>query len=403
MWTRLVLIFLCAAASSVACGQDAGPVTPNPAYAGTTVEYLFSLSSISPAGLCTDDVQIQNIFTVGNEVSIQYSIKAAAHPDCALNPPLTLSLELGPFAPGQYLVRASGDYRGAPLTIITTPLTVLQAPAPIASYQGLWWNAPAGSESGWGINLAHQGDVIFATWFTYNGAGDAWWLSMTARRTTGNTYSGALIETNGPPFDAVPFPPMGDPSGATAHAVGAATLTFSDDNNGTFAYTVNGISQTKAITKEVFGIVPNCVFEPSFDANRAVNVTDLWWADPPGSEAGWGLNISEQAGATAMIWYVTWFTYDHNRAPAWFSVTANFDRNSGTFKGDLYRYKGPPFNSVPFASAGTSGGAVGTKVGSATFINYSGASKSFSYTLDGVTQTKTITRQVFAAPRATCR
>ena len=25
------------------------------------------------------------------------------------------------------------------------------------------------AESGWGINFAHQGDVVFATWFTYDG------------------------------------------------------------------------------------------------------------------------------------------------------------------------------------------------------------------------------------------
>ena len=31
--------------------------------------------------------------------------------------------------------------------------------------QGLWWAAPAGAESGWGINFAHQGDIIFASWF----------------------------------------------------------------------------------------------------------------------------------------------------------------------------------------------------------------------------------------------
>ena len=35
-------------------------------------------------------------------------------------------------------------------------------------------------------------------------------------------------------------------------AVGTATLSFSDGNNASFAYTVNGISQTKAITREVF-------------------------------------------------------------------------------------------------------------------------------------------------------
>ena len=48
--------------------------------------------------------------------------------------------------------------------------------------QGLWWADPAGSESGWGINFAHQGDVIFATWFTYDATGKAWWLSMTANK-----------------------------------------------------------------------------------------------------------------------------------------------------------------------------------------------------------------------------
>ena len=45
------------------------------------------------------------------------------------------------------------------------------------NYEGLWW-AVGGAEAGWGINFAHQDDVIFATWFTYNVAGKAWWLTM---------------------------------------------------------------------------------------------------------------------------------------------------------------------------------------------------------------------------------
>ena len=31
-----------------------------------------------------------------------------------------------------------------------------------------------------------------------------------------------------------------------------ATFTFADGNHGTFAYTVNGVSQSKPITREVF-------------------------------------------------------------------------------------------------------------------------------------------------------
>ena len=36
------------------------------------------------------------------------------------------------------------------------------------NYQDLWW-VPA--ESGWGINISQQGDVMFATWFIYGANG----------------------------------------------------------------------------------------------------------------------------------------------------------------------------------------------------------------------------------------
>ncbi len=124
------------------------------------------------------------------------------------------------------------------------------------NFQGMWWNAPAGSESGWGINFAHQGEVIFATWFTHDLNGKAWNLSLSAFQTGPNTFSGTLYQTSGPPLDAVPF----DPAQVQRMAVGSATLTFVDANNGTFAYTVNGIAQTKAITRQVFGALPTCVW-----------------------------------------------------------------------------------------------------------------------------------------------
>lgn len=34
--------------------------------------------------------------------------------------------------------------------------------------------APAGAESGWGVNFTHQGDTIFATWFTYDDGTPLW-------------------------------------------------------------------------------------------------------------------------------------------------------------------------------------------------------------------------------------
>lgn len=50
---------------------------------------------------------------------------------------------------------------------ITTPISVAVNAAwqtVAIVLQGLWYNAPAQSESGWGINVARQGEVIFATW-----------------------------------------------------------------------------------------------------------------------------------------------------------------------------------------------------------------------------------------------
>jgi hypothetical protein len=121
------------------------------------------------------------------------------------------------------------------------------------NYQDLWWAVPAGAEAGWGINLTHQGDTIFATWFTYDRNRMPMWLVVTANKTTPGTYSGSQVfRLTGPPFSSVPFPPQGSPGGATGINVGTAKFTFSDGNAGTFMYTVNGITQTKNITRELF-------------------------------------------------------------------------------------------------------------------------------------------------------
>jgi hypothetical protein len=272
--------------------------------------------------------------------------------------------------------------------------------APTNNFEGLWWNSPGGSESGWGINFAHQGDVIFASWFTYDLARKGWWLVMAAFNTGGNTFSGTLYQATGPPFDAVPFPPLGTPGGATAAAVGTGTLTFTDSNNATFAYTVNGISQIKSITREMIGLgpLPTCTFSPQNNLVAATNYQDLWWAAPAGFEDGWGINLTHNGA----IIFGTWFTYDHDRTPMWLVVTAP-RTGPTTYAGDLLRTTGPPFNSVPFPPIGSPGGATGTKVGTATFTFSDGNTGTFAYSVNGVSQTKAITREVFRPPGTVCQ
>ncbi|MDE2210773.1 MAG: hypothetical protein KGJ99_13690 [Betaproteobacteria bacterium] len=264
-------------------------------------------------------------------------------------------------------------------------------PAPVANYQGLWWAAPAGSESGWGINFAHQGDIIFATWFTYDTTGKAWWLSMTATKTAPGVYAGTLYQTHGPAFNAMPF----DPTKVTRMAVGSASLTFTDANDALFAYTVNGVAQSKTLTREVFGAsVPVCTFGETSSLTLATNYQDLWWAAPAGSESGWGINLTEQSNTI----FGTWFTYDVDGTPMWLSVTAT-GTAPVTYTGTLYRTTGPPFDAVPFDPARVTRTAVGT----ATFTFSDGANGTFAYTVNGVSQVKTITREVFVAPGTVCQ
>ena len=258
------------------------------------------------------------------------------------------------------------------------------------NYEGLWWKSPAGIESGWGLNLAHQGDVIFATWFTYDVTGKAWWLVMTANRTATNIFSGTLYETRGPAFSAVPF----DPNAVTKSSVGTATLTFGDNDNGTFSYTVNGVQQIKPITREVFGPLPTCTFGGEANLSSATNYQDLWWASPAGVESGWGINFTHQGDTI----FATWFTYDTDGAPLWLSVIA--DKSApGVYTGPLVRTTGPAFNATPFdpTRIGT------TTVGTATLSFANGNLGSFAYTVNGVSQTKTITRQILRSPGTVCR
>ena len=78
--------------------------------------------------------------------------------------------------------------------------------------------------------------------------GKAYWISATLVNTVAGTYSGALEATTGSPFNSSAF----DSSRVTHKTVGTATVTFADGNNGTFAYTLNGVSQTKALTRFIF-------------------------------------------------------------------------------------------------------------------------------------------------------
>jgi hypothetical protein len=155
----------------------------------------------------------------------------------------TFSATLDGRAVSKTIVRETFDAR--------TPSCSEGAVPDMTNYQDLWWRA-GGAESGWGINLTHQGDTIFMTWFTYDTDGSALWLVAPNLAKDGNgNYSGALYRTTGPAFDSA-----WDPSRVSATAVGSASLSFADASSGTLGYTVNGTSGAKPIAREVFAAPP---------------------------------------------------------------------------------------------------------------------------------------------------
>ena len=282
---------------------------------------------------------------------------------------------------------------GSGVTVIDggAPLAGPAPSVPSVNAQGLWWASPPGSESGWGINLTHQGDILFGTWFTYDTDGSGLWLVMSnGTRTAANTYSGTLYRTTGPAFSSAAF----DPAKVTRTPVGTATFTFTDADNGVLNATVNGASITKPITREVFS-APMPVCEANGAQGALPVYQDLWWKAPAGSESGWGVNIAHQGN----ILFVTWFTYAQDGRGMWLVGSSVEKTGNGTYSGTLYRVIGPAYSASPWDPAKV----IRTPAGQVSFAFGDANNGTMTYTVDGITQSKTITRQVYATPPTVCR
>ena len=263
-------------------------------------------------------------------------------------------------------------------------VTEARVDAATVNVQGLWWQP---SESGWGVNLTQQGDLLFATWFTYDAQGNGMWLVMSrGERFAPNAYAGILYRTTGPPFDAASF----NSASVTREPVGLGSFLFSDADHGVFVATPGGGEPvSKAITRQVFATpVPTC---RAAGAASASNFQDLWWLP---SEDGWGLNLAHQGDTL----FATLFTYGQDGKAMWL-VGSNLARVSDrVYTGELYRTTGPAFDAQPFAPARVSRFAVGTMT--VSFVD--AANGTLTYSVNGVTRTKPITRYLFASPVTAC-
>ena len=253
----------------------------------------------------------------------------------------------------------------------------------------LWWNP---RESGWGLNLNHQGNTLFGTLFTYDANRAPLWLVMSAgaMQPDGRSFVGDLYRTTGPAFNAQPFTPIGP---ANVTTVGRMTVLFNDANSASLTYTVNGTQVTKPIQRQVYGSRASNCMPASGSRASSTNYQDLWWN---AAESGWGLNIAHQDNTL----FATLFTYDAAGRDLWLVMSAGQRQADGSYSGELYRTNGSAFNANPVVPTGPGDvAAVGTM--RLRFNNGEGGELTYSY--NGTTVTKNITRQVFASPAFACQ
>lgn len=119
----------------------------------------------------------------------------------------------------------------------------------------LWWNP---SESGWGLNVIHEGNTIFATMYVYGADGQPRWYAATNLVTEGDgpnhdrplTFTGALHEATGPALGTA-F----DPTRVVTRQVGTMTFELSSANQASLRYTVDGITVNKVLQRSTFRVM----------------------------------------------------------------------------------------------------------------------------------------------------
>ena len=118
-------------------------------------------------------------------------------------------------------------------------------------YSDSWWT-PA--ESGWGLQLVQQRDIVFATLYVYGADGTPRWYSGAlpftglTPQTRAPNYEGDLYQTTGPWFGTVAFAP----SAVVYRRVGTMRIAGDNMTRATLSYAVDGVAVQKTIERQTF-------------------------------------------------------------------------------------------------------------------------------------------------------
>jgi hypothetical protein len=131
-------------------------------------------------------------------------------------------------------------------------LATLNRPAHATTYStdytDLWYNSPAESEAGWGVNIIQQNNILFITMFVYGADGTPrWFVGSNITGTSQTTFTGPIYSTTGTHFGS-PW----TPSLFTFRQVGTIAFTFNADNTAAMSYNVDSVVVTKNIVRQTW-------------------------------------------------------------------------------------------------------------------------------------------------------
>ena len=251
-----------------------------------------------------------------------------------------------------------------------TSISVNALAAGPPDYTDMWWAGKA--EDGWGVSITQHGVIQFIVIYAYDADGKPIWYVIPGGswNATQTAFTGAVYLPTSARFDAY------DKAQFKINApIGTVTVTYTGSGTATLAYTINGVSGSKAIERQIFALD---------DGQPKLQVGDLWWAT--NLEDGWGMNIAQQGRVLFPVWY----TYDAAGKAVFFAVPGG-TWNGNMFTGDIYSTTSSPWLGAPYDPARFKV----TKVGTMTLTFMDQANAIMSYTVNGIAQTKKIVRQPY--------
>lgn len=191
-----------------------------------------------------------------------------------------LSAEVGAYA---YDGRSSNP--GWPISETFKDPVVSEATTVVSPKAGLWWNPQI---SGHGVDIQLAASVLSIVWYTYDQAGKPVWYIGRGAFFGGQQWQAdlELYSWNG--------------SKADYTRAGQVSLDFSDQTQGTFSWTLDGVSDSESIE----------YFVTSNEAVSGVDYTGTWY-EP--AQPDYGMSVSIQGTTESSILYF----YDDSGAPVW--------------------------------------------------------------------------------------